>query len=442
MVLTVLLTVILSGCALKYGDGLLVLPSLPNEYQQLQKKIDETLATGAVATAAETGAHRQSIQLVDINGDGESEAVAFFRESDGGYLIKVYRREGDAYIEMGSAQMAGASIHAVSYPIVSVSGRCSVAVSVAIDESNNYNMFVYSFSENRMEQDFSLQYISTIAGDLYQNALDELCFVVKEPVTGQLRLKIFALESGSYMLYSEIGLSSEAKSVAQMSLGFSSENRKAVFIDSSSYFGGYVTDVIEPDGSTCVNISVGANNSAISVWRDTTAFSMDIDKDGITEVPVSEEEVSSLYPAVKGKLGWYTFGAGEEMQKRATTFMDDQGRWYMIWPENWDGRIVAQTTKHSKMTKTTFFILPETFSLETLPQPDEGNIVLTVFQFTGENRRTYLPIYNATPLVETEGNLYAFAAYENAGAYNISKEQMDTLFVAVEREWDAEGYAP
>ena len=61
-------SVFMSGCAIQYGDGLLALPSLPAEYVELQGEINKVLETGAVSAAAESGANRQSIQLVDIDG--------------------------------------------------------------------------------------------------------------------------------------------------------------------------------------------------------------------------------------------------------------------------------------------------------------------------------------------------------------------------------------
>ena len=79
--------VALSGCALQYGDGLLALPGLPSEYVELQAEINKVLESGASPAAAESGSNRQSIQMVDIDGDGINEAIAFFRENDGDYLI-------------------------------------------------------------------------------------------------------------------------------------------------------------------------------------------------------------------------------------------------------------------------------------------------------------------------------------------------------------------
>ncbi|MBQ3092407.1 MAG: hypothetical protein IJC44_07760, partial [Clostridia bacterium] len=137
-------TVLLSGCV-QYGDGLLALPSLPAEHVELQSQINKVLETGAVSAAAESGANRQSIQQIDLDGDSENEYIAFFRDEDGNYLIKAYKKTEDDYEEIGSAEAVGLTLHSIYYPVSSVTGEKSLAVCWGIDESNNYGMTVYTF---------------------------------------------------------------------------------------------------------------------------------------------------------------------------------------------------------------------------------------------------------------------------------------------------------
>ena len=71
----------LGGCSLQFGDGLLLLPKVPAEYVQLQQQLDTILANGASYAVAETGTNRQAVQLVDLNGDGTEEALAFLKKN-------------------------------------------------------------------------------------------------------------------------------------------------------------------------------------------------------------------------------------------------------------------------------------------------------------------------------------------------------------------------
>ena len=67
----------LCGCGMGGSiDELYSLPQMADEYVELQKAIDAVLSGGAVYSAPVDGVHRQSVQLCDLNGDGEEEAVA------------------------------------------------------------------------------------------------------------------------------------------------------------------------------------------------------------------------------------------------------------------------------------------------------------------------------------------------------------------------------
>ena len=68
----------LGGCGMGGSiDELYSLPQMADEYVELQRAIDAVLDDGAVYSAPVDGVHRQSVQLCDLNGDGEEEAAAF-----------------------------------------------------------------------------------------------------------------------------------------------------------------------------------------------------------------------------------------------------------------------------------------------------------------------------------------------------------------------------
>ncbi len=87
MALLVALT--MSGCLNERMDELFTLPRPSQEYLKLQDAIEEVLDTGVVYSAPAGGNNRQSVQLWDFDGDGVSEAVAFF-SGPGEKPLKLY----------------------------------------------------------------------------------------------------------------------------------------------------------------------------------------------------------------------------------------------------------------------------------------------------------------------------------------------------------------
>lgn len=69
---------LLTGCLFNSRvEDLYCLPQLPEEYTELKNKIDDILSDGAEYAAPLSGSNVQPVQLVDLDGDGTEEAVAF-----------------------------------------------------------------------------------------------------------------------------------------------------------------------------------------------------------------------------------------------------------------------------------------------------------------------------------------------------------------------------
>ena len=75
--------VMLSGCSMPKltfnPQDLYTLPTLPAKYTELNTLINAILESGAEYAAPTSGTNIQPVQLVDLDGDGREEAVAFFR---------------------------------------------------------------------------------------------------------------------------------------------------------------------------------------------------------------------------------------------------------------------------------------------------------------------------------------------------------------------------
>ena len=90
----IFLASMLSGCTIPKltlnSEDLYSLPTLPAKYTELNTQLNEILESGAEYAAPTSGANIQSVQLVDLDGDGREEAVAFFRNAAEEKPLKIY----------------------------------------------------------------------------------------------------------------------------------------------------------------------------------------------------------------------------------------------------------------------------------------------------------------------------------------------------------------
>ena len=113
LLLGLLLT--LCGCALSAPADLYSLPEPSEEYLQLQELIDQEIAAGNEYAAPTEGNYKQSVQLVDVDGDGLEEALAFFRGSDQVPRICIYRNDGKDYALALTITGEGGAVEQVDY---------------------------------------------------------------------------------------------------------------------------------------------------------------------------------------------------------------------------------------------------------------------------------------------------------------------------------------
>ena len=79
LLLGAVMSLCLSGCIFKPVDDLYALPILPQEYRDLQNAIDDTMRElGAEYATINYGSSTSTIQLLDLDGDGEQETAAVF----------------------------------------------------------------------------------------------------------------------------------------------------------------------------------------------------------------------------------------------------------------------------------------------------------------------------------------------------------------------------
>lgn len=115
---TGILALALSGCMFTTPEASLYrLPKLAGEYESLETQIDALLSTGGEYAAPTSGSNLQSVQMIDLDGDGVEEAVAFFRFPNDEKPMKIYifKAKGDSYEQYARIEGTSSLIYSVNY---------------------------------------------------------------------------------------------------------------------------------------------------------------------------------------------------------------------------------------------------------------------------------------------------------------------------------------
>ena len=423
---------LLGGCSLKFGDGLLLLPKVPTEYVQLQQQLNTILQEGAVYAVADSGTNRQAVQLVNLDGTGDDEALAFFRTESGAYQVYAFRKEGEQYTRIGMAEGYGTSLRAIYYPTLG-DGRLGLAMCWGFDEGGSYGMTVYDFGDQGMTVLMDIQYADVAIEDIDGDGAQEMAFAVRDSVTGLYSARVCQFREDQYRVLYEVPMCLEVRSVANMQFGKVDRNQVGLYIDSLATTGGYVTDLIWYDGRMAANRTIDqASGSGGKTWRPASVFCNDVDGDGRLDVPISH--TFSYEPneiELRSRLDWVNYDELGEETLVSSTLHRASENWYLIWPESWGDQVRLDAFSTVSLSQTVCWV----------PGPEgQRQPVLSLYVFTGDSRENESALYRKLQtLAGNAAGLYRCDLHQET-PLALSLEQVRNLFHTIEVSWNSEEY--
>ena len=380
--LLLLACLLLAGCQMDSTvEELFTLPRLPTEYTTLSRQLDQLLSEGYEYMAPTSGRNIQSLQMVDIDGDGRDEALAFFRLSNGEKPLKIYvfHSREDSY-ELAS--------------IIESSGTAMRPGPVQLMQSNYTRL---SFQELNGDGIPSLLLLRTNSDN---QPVAEFC----------------SWQEGALSVSHRCTLSSTMAELNQGSVvtGKLDQDTPAVFITGINSQGIAVTDILV---NAALDRSTGLS-TATAPYRQLTP--QDINGDGITELPRPDSSVSDTKQA-DGMVFWEQYRP-DGLATVERTYHCLSGGWYFILPEDWTGDVTALASDAGiGETQVTLSV--------------QGEKALSICALTGENRERRALRGNRVVLKRRTGTIYA--AETLSEIYSLDEEALRHNFNLIVHSWDA-----
>ena len=428
-----ILILVLGGCSLASGDGLLLLPKVPAEYVQLQQQLDAILATGASYAVAETGTNRQAVQLVDLDGDGTEEALAFFRTETNAYQVYVFRQVDGQYLRIGMAEGYGSTLRAIYYPTLG-NGKAALAMCWGFDEGGSYGMTVYGFGNTGMSVLMDIRYSDVVLRDINGDGSEEMAFAIRDTVTGLYSARIYQYQKDQYRVLCDVPMCLEVRSVANMQFGTLEKGQVGLYVDSTATTGGYVTDLICYDGQTAYNRTIDqASGSGTKTWRLSAVFCSDIDGDDRVDVPVAH--VFSYEPnevEARARVDWHNFDRDGLSTQVGSTVHAVAENWYFRWPDRWGDQVRIGKGTDTNLSKTIF----------SVPNSDgTSKDLLVLWFFSGGGREEESALYRQLEtLTSNASGIYRFSLERTESALDVTSQEVRVLFHTIETGWHSEAY--
>lgn len=430
MILLVLMAVLLlSGCNISTIEDLYCLPKRSEEYQNLQTLIDGVMGN-LEYSAPISGENQQTVQMADLDGDGNVEYLLFAKgNSEKPLNIFIFGKNGDNYSLLDTIESAGSAFEQVEYVKMSGDGSTQLVVGRQLSDQVVRSVSVYAIRDGQMEQLLSAGYSKFLCNDLDADNKTELLILRPgESEADNGIAELYSLVNGSVERSGEVNMSRPSDRIKRIIVGKLIDGVRAVYVASDVDGSAVITDVYAMVGGQFTNVSF-SNESGTSVQtlRNYYVYADDIDNDGVVELPslinMKRQEnanaVSDQY-----LIRWYAMRSDGMEVDKMYTYHNFVGGWYM----ELESDLVSRLTVTQLGNSYEFSIWNEEFT--------QTEKLMTIYVLTGQKREEQAQIDNRFVVYRSESTVYAANLEVASGAYGMSKDGLISSFHLILQDWN------
>ncbi len=404
-----------SGCIRENMDDLFRLPEPSKEYIELQKKIDEILQADAVYSAPAAGSYRQSVQLHDINGDGISEAIAFFNDY-GENLLKIYifQNIGGKYETAAVIEGSGTGIESIAYTDMDSDGWKEVVVGWKIPDLQMLKL--YSLKDYQVAAIATTDYTAYTIADIDMNGRDDVVVARHNSTDNTGSVDVYSIDEAGETVMISGRLSNGIESILKLTTGLLVDKSRALFVEGGYKKDGVITDVFACKDAKLENISANKDGVSEDMARGYRVYCRDINNDGIMEIPIPRD-LPTQSETVYRVLDWYCYNKWGFKSVSLTTYHNTTDSWYLVLPPEWGVGITIRRDDSVSGERAVIFSIWN--------GPDEPPLdFLKIITLTGENREEKTKANNRIILRREDEVIYVAELLEGSKSWEYAPDEL------------------
>lgn len=422
------MALLLSGCTMKTVDQMYAVPRRSSAYQELQLAIDGVMGDMSYC-APLSGDNQQTVQMADLNGDGEDEYLLFARgNAEAPLKIFVFLRQNRDYILWHTIEGRGSGFEQVEYVQIDGKPGRELVVGRQLSDQVVRNLAVYSFSGDKCELLMTAGYTKFVTTDLDQDSLTDLLVIAPgDQEEDNAVATLYRFREGSLARSREARLSEHADNIKRIMVSRLYGGVPAVYVASAVNESAIITDVFSLKEERFTNISLSSESgTSVQTLRNHYVYAVDIDDDGMLELPSLIDMVPVQNHAGGSSqylIRWYTLTPDGGEVDRLYTFHNFQSGWYLKLDEEWAPRV--SVTEAGGVC--TFYVWDTRF--------EKAEKLLTIYTLTGSDRQTLAEQEGRIILYKTDGAIYAAVLEVGALSYGLTAEHLPDSFFPIHMDW-------
>lgn len=418
-----------TGCALRTVDQMYVLPKRSEEYKDLQSAIDMAMY-GMEYCAPLSGENQQTVQMADLNGDGQDEYLVFAKgtsEKPLSILIFDQNEDGKTQI-MEIIQSNGSAFEQVEYVEMDDNPGCELVVGRQVSDQVQRSVSVYSFSDGDARQILSTGYSRFLTCDLSADGRNEL--MVIQPGEGETEnglALLYGYNQGQMERSVEAQLSQKVDNIKRVMVSRLQDGSPAVYVASAVDEDAIITDIFAMKDGRFTNISLSnESGTGVQTLRNYYVYGDDVDNDGILELP----DLITMQPLywdwdidMQYLIRWYAVDIDGRESDKMHSFHNYVGGWYVQLDSAWADRANVEQEDNAYC----FYAWDD--------GQENAALLFKIYTFTGSDRETQAVSDGRFALYQAEGAVYAASLEEAAAAFGITEETLINSFHLIHQDW-------
>lgn len=419
---------ILCGCTMQTVDEMYRLPRRSESDNNLQSAIDEAMS-GLHYAAPIAGENQQTVQMSDLNGDGELEYIVFARDAVNKALrILVLHRQGDAFRLLSVIESHGSSFEQVEYVSLDNRPGMEMVVGRQVSDQLSRSLSVYTFYDGTPEQLLTTNYLKFLTCDLDENGKDELMLIQSGESDADCGVAtLYSYNNNGIERSREVKLSASADTVKRIIPSRLQSGESAVYVASALDASAVITDVFTLREGVFTNISYSRElGTSVHTLRNYYVYADDIDSDTILELPnlITMQPIRNSTSAEQQYLiRWYAMDLNGTEHTKRHTFHNYVDGWYLELEDSWAERVSVVQAGSTLW----FYIWDAGFK--------KADPVFSVYVLSGADREEAAEADNRFVLLRAEGVIYAARLESGAADYQITKEDLTPCFHLIHQAW-------
>ena len=420
---------LLGGCGARTVDQMYCLPKRSEDYNNLQSAIESAMGTMDYC-APLAGENQQTVQMADLDGDGEQEYLVFAKGSAEKPLnILIFQEEEEGYVLAQTIEGYGTAFDQVEYVMMDGSGSTLLVVGSQLSDQVLRSVKVYAFRDGKTEQLLSANYTKFLSCDLNDDTFQEILVIRPgQTETDKGIAELYHMVKGTLERSNEVNMSEPADRLKRIVSGKLHGGKPAVYVASAVDENAIITDVFTLVNRVFTNVSF-SNESGTSVktLRNYYVYADDIDNDGVVELPslITMQPMENTQSAERQYLiRWYAMAADGSEVDKLYTYHNFAGGWYLVL----DASLASRMTVVQSGGSYECYLWNGDFT--------EAKKLLTFFTFTGQNRDEMSISDGRFVLYKTDTTIYCASLEPEAAEIGMTQETLTGSFHMIYRDWN------